>query len=187
MRIKVIIFLAVICFYSTAQSSFRRSNTDYLSIESGLVIDTYNSLGARLAFEYQKQLKTKWLYGIAFEHSRHFDYAYRDRSYKLPTNLNILSLNGYYRINLTKQLLYWTAGGGIGLVHVQWLDKDKLGITLNASVTLNIQLTERIIIITSPLLILLPANRIHYSPLKLNHFNSFHAYPIFPLGIKVLL
>lgn len=187
MKLRVIILFCIITVNGFAQSSFRRSNIDFLSFETGLTVDAYNSLNARMAFEYQKQLSPKWLYGISYEHTSHYDYAFRDKDYELPTNFSLLSLNGYYRINLTKRLLFLTAGAGVGLVHLNWLKNDKVGLTANASLTLNIKLTERVYIITSPLLVLTPSNRIYVSPIKIKNFSSFYTYSAFPLGIKVQL
>jgi hypothetical protein len=67
-----------------------------------------------------------------------------DQLHDLKSNLSLLSLNGYYKLNLIKDRLFWTGGLGVGLLHVNWEDNDGFGPTVNASLTLNIRLTQRI-------------------------------------------
>jgi hypothetical protein len=73
---------------------------------------------------------------------------------------------------------------GIGALHVNWDDKDAFGATVNASLTLNFRITKTIFIETAPLIVLLPFNRIYYSPLNIDHFQHFHAFTFFPFGVK---
>lgn len=162
-------------------------NTDYLTIQSGLIVDGYNSLGVRTYFEYQKDLKKNWQYGISYEHSRHYGFFMTDQLHDLKSNLSLLSLNGYYKLNLIKDRLFWTGGLGVGLLHVNWEDNDGFGPTVNASLTLNIRLTQRIYVESSPLIVLLPFNRIYYSSMNINHFDNFYAFTFFPFGLKVKL
>jgi hypothetical protein len=50
-----------------SQETQKTRTPDYLSAQTGLVIDAYNSTGLRLFFEYQKEIKSNWSYGISFE------------------------------------------------------------------------------------------------------------------------
>lgn len=161
--------------------------SDYLTFQTGFIVDGYNSLGVRTFFEYQKDFKKNWQFGISYEHSRHFGFFMTDQLYDLNSNLSQLSFNGYYKLNLIKDRLFWTGGLGIGAVHVNWNDNDGFGATINASLTLNIRITKRIYIETSPLIVLFPFNRIYYSPMKIDHFDSFYAFTFFPFGLKVKL
>jgi hypothetical protein len=101
--------------------------------------------------------------------------------------LSQLSINGYYKLNLFKDRLFWTGGLGIGALHVNWDDNDSFGATLNASLTLNIRVTKRIYVETSPLIVLMPFSRIYYSPMNIDHFDNFYAFTFFPIGLKVKL
>ena len=172
-------------FAQTDENIVRK--TDYLSFQTGFIVDGYNSLGIRTFFEYQKDLKKNWQFGISYEHSRHFGFFMTDQLYDLDSDLSQISLNGYYKLNLIKDRLFWTAGVGIGALHVNWDDNDGFGPTINASLTLNMRLTKRIYLEASPLLAFLPSNRVYYSPMNIDHFNDFYAFTFFPFGLKVKL
>lgn len=176
------LFIALI--NTIAISQLEEDRPDYLSIQTGFNINRYNSFGIRTFFEYQKDLKNNWQFGISYEHTRHIGYLFTDL-YGPPTNLSQLNINGYYKFNLIKDRLFWTAGFGIGALHLNWDEQDRLGATINASLTLNIRVSKRIYIETSPLIILFPTNRIYYTPLKLESFNHFLSAPVLPIGLKV--
>jgi len=159
---------------------------DYLSFQSGFILDSYASVGIRYYFEYQKEIKSNWNYGISLENSHHL-MKLPDIKDALPTNLNILSFNGYYKINLIKDKVFWNAGAGIGVVHVFFNDTNKLGYALNASLTLNILLTKRLALETSPLFILLPTSRAYYSTMNMQNYNDFFALSFLSIGIKTRL
>ena len=171
--------------YSQENQNLRKP--DYLSAQTGLVFDGYNSLGIRLFFEYQKVIKSNWSYGISFENSRHFSHLVSDIKNELPTNLDLLSLNGYYRLNLIKDKVFWNAGAGIGGVHAYWENNDKIGLALNASLTLNIKLSDRIYFESSPLVFLLPTSRVYFSPMNVRDNHNFYAISFLSLGVKVKL
>lgn len=160
---------------------------DYLSFQTGFIVDGYNSLGVRTFFEYQKDLKNNWQYGISYEHTRHVGFFMTDQLYDLNSNLSQLSLNGYYKLNLIKDRLFWSGGLGVGALHVNWDDNDSFGATINASLTLNIRITKRLYFESSPLIVLMPFNRIYYSTMNIDHFDNFYAFTFFPFGIKVKL
>lgn len=182
------LFLGLLCAKGFSQTDKETIiKYDYLIFQTGFIYDAYNSLGVRTFFEYQKDLKNNWQYGISYEHSRHFGFLMTDHLYDLNSNLSQLSLNGYYKLNLIKDRLFWTGGLGIGALHVNWDDNDSFGATINASLTLNIRITKRLYFETSPLIVLIPFNRIYYSPMNIDHFNNFYAITFFPFGIKVKL
>jgi len=189
MKIKLIIVFALVLIGFTANSQTQKDSCKayYLTFQSGFMIDGYNSMGVRTFFEYQKDFRRNWQIGISYEHSRHLGFAATDQLYELSTNLSLLSLNGYYKLNLIRNRLFWTAGFGIGAIHADWEDQDVFGATINASLTLNVRITKRIYIETSPLVVLIPINRVYFSTMDADHFNSFYAFTIFPVGIKVKL
>lgn len=76
---------------------------------------------------------------------------------------------------------------GLGVLHVAWDENDRFGVTANASLTLNIRVTKRIYLETSPLVVLLPLNRVYYSRMDIESFNNFYAFTFFPFGVKVKL
>ena len=190
MRIKCGIFLIFGLLNINGFSQNEKGTTiknDYLTFQTGFIVDGYNSLGVRTFFEYQKDLKKNWQYGISYEHSRHFGFFMTDQLYDLNSNLSQLSINGYYKLNLIKDRLFWTGGIGVGAMHVNWDDNDSFGATINASLTLNIRITKRLYFESSPLIVLMPFNRIYYSPMNIDHFDSFYAFTFFPFGVKVKL
>ncbi|MFD1552564.1 hypothetical protein DNU06_15660 [Putridiphycobacter roseus] len=83
--------------------------------------------------------------------------------------------------------MFWTAGFGVGVLHVFWDEINKFGPTVNASLTLNFRISKRIYIETAPLFVILPINRIYYSPIKTNDINHFYAVSAIPIGLKVKL
>jgi hypothetical protein len=158
----------------------------YLSVQSGLLIDSYNNVGLRTFFEYQQDLKGNWQYGVSYENTSHLHAAATD-VLELLSNLRLLSVNSYYKLNLIKDRLFWTVGMGAGAIHVNWENENRFGVTLNASITLNFRILKNIYIETSPLTVLLPVNRLYYSPLKINQFDQFYGYTLLPIGVKVKL
>ncbi|QQS52630.1 MAG: hypothetical protein IPM71_07815 [Bacteroidota bacterium] len=174
------------CGYSQNYNDTIEKN-DYLSFQSGMIADAYNSLGVRTFFEYQKDIKKNWQFGISYEHSTHLGFFMTDQPYELNSNLSQLSINGYYKLNLIKDRLFWTGGLGFGALHVNWDNNNDFGATMNASLTLNIRITKRIYFESSPLIVLMPFNRVYYSPMDIDHFDNFYAFTFFPVGLKVKL
>ena len=190
MRANCLLFLALcLLSFKGFSQSIEKTDTrsDYLAFQTGFMADRYNSLGVRIFFEYQKDLKNNWQYGIAYEQSRHLGILLTDKLNELPSNLSQLSLNGYYHLNLIKNRLFWTAGLGLGITHVYWDDRNYFGANLNASLTLNVRISKRIYLQSSPLIVLAPFNRIYYSPMNVDSFTNFYAFTAFPFGIKVKL
>ena len=160
---------------------------NYLSFQTGGMVDIYNSFGVRTFFAYQKDLKKNLQNGISYEHVRHLGRAATDHSDNLSANLSLLSLNYYYKLKLYKDRIFWTSGMGVGVVHLNWDDNDEFGPTVNASITLNIRVTKRFFIETSPLIVLAPINRFYYSPMNATSYKDFYAGTFFPIGFKVRL
>ena len=183
----IVILFGILPLKSNSQNNIEFRNTDYLAFQTGMTIDSYNSLALRTFFEYQKDLKGNWQYGISYEHSRHFASAATDHLDELSTNLSLLSGNVYYKLNAIKDRIFWTTGIGLGVVHANWNDNDKIGGTINLSMTLNLKLSKRIYLETSPLIIILPANRFYYSTMNAATYESFYAVNIFPFGLKIKL
>ncbi len=181
------LFLGLLCANAFSQTRSDTINTDYLTVQTGFIVDGYNSVGIRTFFEYQKDLRKNWQYGISYENSRYFGFFKTDQLYDLNSNLSQLSVNGYYKLNLIKNRLYWTGGFGVGALHVNWDDKDSFGTTINASLTLNIRITKRLYLESSPLIVFMPFNRVYYSPMNIDQFDNFYAFTFFPFGIKVKL
>jgi len=191
MKIKFLLILGVellaISGYSQVNDNIQKQ--DYLCVETGFLMDNYNSMGIRLFFEYQKDMKGNLAYGISFENSRHFREYGADYIDKYPTNLNLLSFNYYYKLNARKDKIFWLLGMGLGGVHVyrnENNDNDKFGITLNLSLTVNIKISEKIYFESSPTIGLLP-NRAYFSTMNYETFNNFYAFSFIPLGVKVKL
>lgn len=189
MHLKLFIFILFVFASSSlySQTSDDVEKSDYLSFKSGFIIDRYNSVGITTFFEYQKDLKGNWQYGVSYEHSTHFGFFATDQLYDLSSNLSLLCLNGYYKLNAIKDKLFWSAGLGIGVAHVNWDNNNAFGATLNASLTLNFKLSKRIYFEASPLIFLIPSDRVYFSAMNVGHFNDFYALSFFPFGIKVKL
>ena len=179
-------FFSLTQFEVYAQSESIRK-PDYLAVQTGLTLDKYNSLGIRAFFEYQKEFRNKLQYGISFEQCAHFGRGATDQRDELSTSLSLMSFNCYYRLNLIKDRIFWNSGLGVGGVHVNWEDHDKVGLTVNLSSTLNIKMTKRIYMETSPLSILIPSNRLYFSTMDVVNYTDFYAFTLLPIGIKVKL
>ena len=160
---------------------------NYLTFQTGFLVDNYNSLGFRMFFEYKKDQKYFWQYGISYENVRHFTRFATDHPMELETNLNLLCLNYYYKLFLYRERVFIEPGIGVGGVHVFWDDYDKFGVVVNASITLNVRVTKKIFIETSPLFILTPSNRIYFSTMKVKNYHNFYAFSFFPFGLKFRL
>ncbi len=159
----------------------------FLSFQTGAFVDGYNSFGFRAFFEYQKDLKKNWEYGISFEQSVHLFRAATDHYNSLSSNISFLCYNHYYKLKLFKDRVFWTTGLGAGVANVNWDGNNKIGIVFNGSVTLNVRITKRLYIETSPLLVLLPFNRVYYSPINVSTYTDLYGGPFFPIGFKVKL
>lgn len=186
------LFLLILFVFGTLKSFSQNNDTmpkaSYLSVQSGILSENdYNSAGIRTFFEYQKDFGKNWQYAISYEHSRHFMDIATDHPNELKTNLSLLSVNCQYKLNLIPNRLFWTAGVGAGAVHINWEDEDKIGASLNASLTLNFRLSKKIYVETAPLTVLFPFNRVYFSPVNVENHQNFYAFTIIPIGVKVKL
>lgn len=201
-NLKLIALIAALLLADTASAlslpSSDSCRVDYLTFQSGLVIDRYNSIGVRTFFEYQRDGRKNWQWGISYEHSRHLGFAATDQPYELETNLSLLSMNGYYKLNVVRNRLFWTAGLGLGMVHAYWekplsytyseMEHHNIfGPVANVSLTLNIRITKGVYIEASPLIVIMPTNRFYFSTMDEEHFNNFFAFTFFPFGVKFRL
>lgn len=199
MRYLIKILFLIISTYSYSQTNDSLRKSDFLTFETGLIMDGYNSMGVRTFFEYQKDLRKNWQFGISYEHSRHLGFVATDQPYSLETNLSLLSTNCYYKINLIRNRIFWTIGLGFGVVHADWeqlndydtyaelVHKNSFGATTNISISLNLRITKRIYIVTSPLIVFMPTNRAYFSTMNTDHFKNFYAVTFFPFGLKFKL
>ncbi len=181
-------FLFLFIIYNGYSQSIENTKTSgYLTFQTGVMYDSYNSVGIRTFFEYQKDLPKNWQYGISYEHTTHFGNGITDQHNQLPTNLSLFCLNGYYKLNLIKDRLFWTTGIGMGFVHVNWNESNKFGSTINLSMTLNIRVSKKIYLEFAPLILIAPVNRFYFSTINIEGYNNFWSFTLFPIGIKVKL
>ncbi len=189
MRTNCFLCLILIAFSThgyTQTIQAEKPRADYLSFQTGFIQNGYNSLGIRTYFEYQKDIVKNWQWGISYEHSQHFGHIWSDVR-DLDTDVSLLSVNGYYKLQLVKDKFFFTAGLGVGVVHVNWDVNNDFGLTANASLTMNIRLSKRIYLESAPFLVLVPSNRVYYSPLNVEKFDNFVAFTLFPIGVKFKL
>ena len=188
MRTTLLLLLCLPTLISTAQTDSLPIQNQYLSFQlGGLLENQFNSAGVRIFFEYQKDITRHQQLSLSYEHATHlFDIA-TDHSNEIQSNLSFLNGNYLYKVFLWKDKIYWTAGLGAGIVHVNWEENNKIGFNLNASMTLNLKITDKITIETAPLLILFPFNRIYYSPLDIGVYQNMYPFTVVPLGIKFKL
>ncbi len=194
MKIKLILTLFFVTVFVDGFSQTTDTivpKQQYLSFQPSFTLDGFNSFGVRIFLEYTKDLKNNWQWGLSYDHTTPlFDAATATRT--LEANYSNLSLNGYYKLNVFKDRVFYTGGLGIGVTHFSWTrfgssSAHAFTPTINASLSLGIRVSKRIIIETSPLLVLLPSNRVYYSPVNVEEFPDFYSFTIFPLGIKVKL
>ncbi len=179
--------LCLTAINSHSQQVANKTKDSYLSFQSGASVNNYNSFGARIFFEYQKDVSKKWQYGISFEQNVHLYRAATDHSNDLSSNVSLFCYNHYYKIKLYKDRFFWTTGLGAGMLNVNWDSKNKIGPVINASMTLNIRLNKKLYIETSPLIIFLPSNRGYFSPVKVSTYANYASFNFFPFGVKIKL
>ena len=74
-RLFTFLLFLLIHFNCFSQTKDTLRKPDYLSFQTGFMYDVYNSVGIRTYFEYQKDLKKNWQYGIGYEHTIHLPLA----------------------------------------------------------------------------------------------------------------
>jgi hypothetical protein len=188
MKTIVLLMMCIIAHFTLAQSVQKPVIGQYLSVQTGgLFENQYNSGGIRTFFEFQKDFSRHKQWAISYEHSTHFMDLATDHSNEIESNISALSCNYNYKIFLWKDKIFWTAGLGAGALHMNWDNNNKVGLIFNASLTLNLKITERIFIETAPLLVLFPFNRFYYSPIDIDIYKNMYAYTVVPIGIKIRL
>lgn len=170
-----------------SQTKEKQPKSSYLSVQTGFMYDGYESLGARAFFEYQKDLKKNWQYGISFEQSISLFMGGTDNPNSFPTNLTILCYNHYYKLKIYKDRVFVTSGLGAGVLNAYWKDNYKIGPTINASITLNVRLNKKIFLETSPLVLIMPFHRVYYSTINTGPFTNYYSITVFPIGLKIKL
>lgn len=189
-NLKLKIFLFLIIFSSIKVYSQTKENLPrpyYLSVQTGFMYDGYDAVGARLFFEYQKDLKNNWQYGVSLEQSKSFFTGGTDNPNSFPTNLTILCYNHYYKLKIYKDRVFLTSGLGAGVLNAYWKDNYKIGPTINASITLNVRLTKKVFLETSPLVVIMPFHRVYYSTINTAPFTNYYSITVFPIGLKIKL
>lgn len=176
--------IVALCF---GQDVIRVSKPDFISVQSGLAVNSYNNLSASLGFEYQKQVKDNWSLGYLFSANRAM-YEFASDTKTTELNQNHLSINLYYRLSLIKEKVFWDFGVGAGVMHAYFGENlDEFGIEMNLSSTLNIKLSKRIYFQSSPLLVLVPSNRVYFSTLSVAGKDNLFAFSFLPFGVKIAL
>jgi hypothetical protein len=188
MRIVYFLFLSLItATLSFSQEANTVTKSDFISIQSGLAINNYNAMSMALGFEYQKQIKGNWSLGYMYSTSRFVREA-ANEALTTELNQNHLSVNLYYRLSLIKEKIFWDFGAGAGATHAYFgEDIDDFGLEVNLSSTLNIKLFKRVYFQASPLLVLIPSNRVYFSDVSVNGRDNLFAFSMFPFGVKIAL
>ena len=183
----LLLFLSLNSLLSWCQESSKPGKNSYISLQSGGIIDNYNTTGVRVFMEYQHDIKKNLLYGISFEQSMPLYSSSTDFTNELSSRLSILSLNGYYTLHFWKDKIFWTGGLGVGAVYADWDKGNQLGAAINGSLTLNFKITKNLYLETMPVIFVVPTNRIYFSTMNAESHSNFYAFNVIPLGIKFKL
>ncbi len=181
-RIWILLFL-VTAFYAYGQ------HAQYISVQSGLHFDSYNSLGARIYTEFQRNLNARTSYGIFVEHTRYLSRYMTDYYPGIYSDWHIVGYQRHFHVKLWKNILFWQLGVGGGLSHLSWTNNghyDEFGINLTFHATLNIKLGKNVYLETTPVPILVPFSRfyIHYMP-RLNNLRPVYSGTFHAVGLKI--
>ncbi len=180
------LLIAIILLLSGSMYAQKYEKEQYLSFQTGLLINNANTTGIRTFIEYQKDFNKNWFYGVSFDHSNYFSRSMTDY-YPTPRNLDIVNFNTYYKLHLYKEKVFWTLGLGLGAFHAYWKKENDFGVVLNADVTLNIRLSKKVILQTMIIPVLAPFNRFYISPQSINNDGIMRAFSAIPIGIKIKL
>ncbi|WP_207428538.1 hypothetical protein [Pedobacter sp. SYSU D00535] len=173
-------------FAAFCQSTEVNAEKDrYIQFETGFLADSYNSIGVRTFFEYQKNSSAKRRFGISYDHSRHLGAWGLHREVDIPTNLSMLSFNYYFVKPLVKQQLQLETGIGAGAVHAYWDNHNNyFGAALNVSISLDVRMGDRLYLRFSPLLV---TNRAYFGLVNNEEKKSVNVFTGLPLGLKFKL
>jgi len=189
MRVYMFLLLLVAIITISAKSAFAQKpdstyHHKFIAIESGLLIDSYNSMGPRLKFEFQHQLNKRWTYGIAFDSKWHVGHAATDQSVDLPTNSNSMTGTISFCLNPGSRNFRWYVGSGIGGIHLFWNDSNRWGLLANINATMDIRLSDKVYLFTVPI-IFLPVSEFNYTTIKKDEPGGYSSFSFFPFGIKI--
>lgn len=178
-------FLSLHSTYAQEAAEFTSYNL--LRVETGLIGDSYNSVGPKLKIEVQHILSERWIYGIAFDSKWHFGHYLTDQTIDLPPNSNTLSGNIYYCILPNTKKFSWQIGSGFGGTHLYWDDTHRWGVTITTSITANIRISKNVYLVASPLIVLFPVSEFNYSFIKKDKSTGYSAVSVLPIGVKIKL
>lgn len=174
------------------QSTGLAEANQYLSIGTGITWDNYYSAGPRLLVSYSKRFKnkekifwgitidSKWkgLSGIpsvklspGSEYPPELDYSY------LSADLHSISRRG-------KTKLMFDFSTGIGAIYLHGEGKSAILPAINIGMTMNIRLSQKLFLETSPLFII-PPSRITICPNKWASYRKvYSAWNFLLLGLR---
>jgi len=187
---KFIFQLITLFAFSTNFTFGQKNNTIYnhkfIAIESGLLIDSYNSMGPRLKFEFQQQLKKRFMYGIAFDSKWHVGHAATDQSVDLPVNSNSLTGTVSWCLNPNSKIFRWNIGAGLGGIHLFWNDVNRWGLLANINASMDIRLSDKVYLFTVPI-IFIPVSEFNLTTINEDPSKGYYSFSFFPFGIKIQL
>ena len=157
----------------------------WLRFNASYTLDAWNSLGPKVHFSYEQQIKNKLNIGFEMESKRHQTFAMRDKNFELGTNQLSLLLSGSYRMNLWEDRIWFTGRAGLGAIHVYRDNTDKFGPLFRAGMSMNIRLYKRLYLETFPFFVL-AFSRIDYSPLRWDD-HAFFQVQILNFGLRYKL
>lgn len=173
--------------YSYAQQSGEFIPYNLLRVETGMLADSYNSVGPKLKIEVQHSISERLIYGIAFDSKWHLGHFRTDQAIDLPPNLNTLSGNVYYCIMPNTKNFSWQIGAGFGGTHLYWDDTHRWGFTITTSMTANIRISKKVFLVASPLIVLIPVSEFNYSFIKKDSSAGYKTVSVLPFGVKIKL
>lgn len=187
-RVAIILIISIVSFDSTyAQASAEFTRYNLLRVETGLIGDSYNSVGPKLKIEVQHVLSERWMYGIAFDSKWHLGHYLTDQIIDLPPNSNTLNGNIYFCIIPNTKNFSWQIGAGFGGTHLYWDDSHRWGFTITTSMTANIRVSKKVYLVASPLIVLIPVSEFNYSFIKKDSSTGYKTASVLPFGVKIKL
>ena len=184
--ISLIAIITISANHTFAQKSDSIYNHKSIAIESGLMIDSYNSMGPRLKFEFQHQLNKRWTYGIAFDSKWHVGHAATDQTIDLPANSNTLTGTISWCVNPKSKIFRWYIGSGLGGIHLFWSDSNRWGLLANINAAMDIRVSDKVYLFTVPI-IFLPVSEFNYTTIKKDEPGGYSSFSFFPFGVKIRL
>jgi len=187
-KYELLIIVTILFSYITANAQVEEPlRANYLSAETGLAATNFKVAAFRYAFEYQKDINRNWQYGIAYERMQSMGDTWflLHHGEQLKSSQSILSVNAYYKLFPKSKRVHLSPGLGVGIIHMNWGETNKVRLAINASLTVNVRVSNRVYLQFSPAFVL--GNRAYFSPFKYAGFNYFFSYNVIPFGVKVRL